>query len=65
MNIALIVAGIICLAASGVTLYVLTPREGRPPSRVLNSEFGSMSITLGVLVAAIIGASLIMKGIYS
>ena len=65
MNIALIAAGIACLAASIVTIYVLTPREGRPQHRILSSEFGSMSITLGVLFGAIIGVSFIMKGFFS
>lgn len=64
MNIVMIAAGIACLAASIFTIYVLTPREGRPQHRMLNSEFGSMSITLGVLFGAIIGISFILRGFF-
>jgi hypothetical protein len=44
-------------------MYKLVPREGRPPSPWLRTEFGETSLALGQFMLLIAGLALLAKGI--
>jgi len=64
MSAILVVSGIVCLSLSGLMMYKLTPREGRPPSPWTSTEFRAMSVALSVLVLLLGGVALLVKGIF-
>jgi len=45
-------------------MYKLTPREGRPPSPWMKTEFRAMSLAMLVLMLLFAGVTLLAKGIF-
>lgn len=60
----LVISGGICLFLSGLMMYKLTPREGRPPSPWTKTEFRAMSLAMLVLMLLFAGVTLLAKGIF-
>lgn len=63
-SVVLIACGVVCLCVSGFMMYKLMPREGRPPSAWLQTEFGETSLALGQFILLIAGLALLAKGIF-
>lgn len=61
----LVLFGSICLCVAGLMMYKLTPREGKPPSPWVKTDFRATSVALGQFVLLIAGISLLAKGILS
>lgn len=59
----LIVLGIVCLLLSGLMMYRLMPREGRP-SPWTRTDFGQTSAALTQFILLVAGIALLVKGIF-
>lgn len=64
-NVILIVAGIACLVLSGLAMYKLSPREGKPPSALMSTESRSTAVAMSVFILFIAGGVMLAKGIFS
>ena len=62
--ILLIVAGAICVLLSGVMVYKLPPREGRPPSAWASTEARATASAMLTMILFCTGAVLVAKGIF-
>jgi hypothetical protein len=60
----LVVSGIVCVSLFGLMMYKLTPREGKPPSPWMKTEFRAMSLTMVGLILLFAGIVLLAKGIF-
>ena len=60
----LIVAGAICVLLSGLMVYRLPPREGRPPSAWTRTETRAMASAMLTMILFCTGAVLVAKGIF-
>jgi hypothetical protein len=61
MSAVLVVSGIVCLAASGVLLYLMLPREGRAAPNV--SAMGETGRALSQFALMVAGIALLIKGL--
>lgn len=61
----LILSGILCLGLSGLAMYTIAPREGKPLSFWTKTETRSTSVTLLLLVFVVFGIGLLAKGIFA
>lgn len=59
-----IVCGLVCLFVSGLIMYKLIPREGRPPSPWMKTESGETAVALGQFILLVAGIALLAKGIF-
>ena len=62
-SVTLILSGIVILAAAGVSLYVIKPREGKPAFFLARSEAGSTFLIIGLMSLALFGVGLLVKGL--
>jgi hypothetical protein len=60
----LIVCGLVCLFVSGLMMYKLIPREGRPPSPWMKTGSGETAVALGQFILLVAGVALLAKGIF-
>jgi multisubunit Na+/H+ antiporter MnhB subunit len=60
----LVFAGAVCLFLCGFGVYKLRPQEGRPPSRFAQTDNAGTAVALGLLVLALAGISMLLKGIF-
>lgn len=60
----LAISGVVCLLLLGLMIYKLTPREGKPPSAWLKTEFRATSVAMIVLILLLAGITLLAKGIF-
>ena len=61
----LILSGIICLGLSGLAMYTIAPREGKPSSFWTKTETRSTTVTLLLLVFVVFGIGLLARGLFS
>lgn len=64
LSVILIVSGIVCLFLSIFLVAKLRPREDRPPSPWMRTEFRATSLALGTFILFIAGSALVMKGFF-
>jgi NO-binding membrane sensor protein with MHYT domain len=62
-SVVLIVLGIVCLFLSGLMMYKLTPREGRP-SPWTKTDLRETSAALTQFILLIAGVALLVKGVF-
>ena len=60
----LVLCGIACLGISGVMLYQMMPREGKPPHPWMRDDLSESAMALGQFTLMIAGLSLIAKGVF-
>jgi hypothetical protein len=63
-SVILVVSGGICLSLTGLIVYSLLPRDGRPPSPWTSTDFRATSVAMLLLILLLAGASLLAKGIF-
>jgi hypothetical protein len=62
---AFILAGIACIGLSGYTLYVVSPKDGKPATFWTRTEARSTTLALLLVTAFVMGGGLILKGLLS
>ena len=60
----LTIAGILCLLLSGVAMYRLTPRDGKPPSWWTSTDMRATTVTMALLVLMLAGVGMLAKAIF-
>jgi hypothetical protein len=62
-SVTLVLSGVVMLAAAGMLLYLLRPREGKPVFFLARSESGSALLVIGLMSLALFGIGMVVKGL--
>lgn len=63
-TVILLIIGIICVLLSGLMVYKLPPREGKPPSAWTRTEARAMSSAMLTLILFFAGAIMVAKAVF-
>lgn len=63
-SIVLIGCGLICLALSGALMFRMMPREGRAPSRRMETDVSETGMALTQFILLVAGLALIAKAFF-
>jgi hypothetical protein len=62
-TVVFLVLGAVCLLASGVLMYKMIPRRGRPPFVLMRTESGETAVALSQFILMIAGLAFFAKAI--
>lgn len=60
---AFILSGVVMLGATGFVIYLARPREGKPAFFLARSDTGSSFLAIALILVAIFGIGLVVKGV--
>ena len=60
----LVISGSVCLGLTGLIVYGLTARNGKPTSPWTSTDFRATSTAMLLLILLLAGVSLLAKGIF-
>jgi hypothetical protein len=62
-HMAMAIAGLACLMISGLSIFMLAPRKGRPGAPWMEIELVAIMVSLALLITLSLGAALLITAL--